>query len=62
MKEKIRNFGSENETDDIIIRKIYALAVKAHLREFLSSEGCISIEEARAKANKRWPRLINTKK
>lgn len=55
MKEKIRNFESENKTDDIIIRKIYALAVKANLRKFLSSEGCISIEEARAEANKKWP-------
>lgn len=53
MKEKIRDFGSEKETDDQIIRKIYELAVKTHLRKFLmSSEGYISIKEARKKLNK----------
>ena len=58
MKEKLGTFGSKGETYDAILRRIYELAVKEHLREFLmSSEGCISIDEARKELNKKWPRL-----
>ncbi|MBU1136068.1 MAG: hypothetical protein ABIG37_02225 [Nanoarchaeota archaeon] len=57
MKEKIASFGSKNETYEDILNRIYFLAVKEQLRRFLmSSEGCISIEEARKELNKEWPR------
>ena len=56
-KEKISSFGLKGESYDAILRRIYALAVKEQLREFLlSSEGTISIEEARKELNKKWPR------
>ena len=56
-KEKISSFGTNEESYDKIINRIYALAVKEQLREFLlSSEGTISIEEARKELDKKWPR------
>lgn len=57
MKEKIASFGLKGESYDKIIRRIYGLAVKEQLREFLmSDEGYISIEDARKELNKKWPR------
>ncbi len=56
-KEKISSFGTNEESYDKKINRIYALAVKEQLREFLlSSEGTISIEEARKELDKKWPR------
>lgn len=56
-KEKIASFGQKGESYDTIIRRIYSFAVKEQLRAFLlSSEGTISIEEARKELNKKWPR------
>ncbi len=56
-KEKLSTFGVKGESYDKIIKRIYDLAVKEQLREFLmSDEGFISIEEARKETNKRWPK------
>lgn len=56
-KEKISSFGVKGESYDDILKRIYALAVKEQLREFLlSSEGTISIEDARKELDKKWPR------
>ena len=56
IKEKISSFGIKGDSYDDIIRRIYALAVKEQLREFLmSSEGFIPIEEAIKEAEKKWP-------
>ena len=55
MKEKLGTFGSKGETYEAILRKVYDLAVKEHLREFLmSSEGCIPVEEALERAKAKW--------
>ena len=57
MKKKIASFGSKGETYETILERIYSLAVKEHLRQFLmSDEGCVSIEEARKEVEKKWPR------
>jgi len=57
MKEKIASFGSKKETYDEILQRIYSLAVKEQLREFLMSDkGFIPIEDAIKEANKKWPR------
>jgi len=57
IRDKISSFGSKGESYDEILRRIYELAVKEQLREFLmSDEGYISIEEARKELNKKWPR------
>ena len=56
-KRKISSFGSKGESFEDIIRKIYSMALKEQFREFLmSSEGFISIEEARKKLDKKWPK------
>ena len=56
-KDKISTFGSKGESYDDIIRRIYALALKEQLREFLmSDEGFIPIEEAIKEADKKGPK------
>lgn len=55
-KDKLSSFGTKGESYDDILRRVYSLAVKEQLRQFLlSSEGTISIEEARKELNKKWP-------
>lgn len=57
MKNRIASFGSKNETYEQILERIYDLAVKAQIREFLmSSDGTVTIEEARKEVEKKWPR------
>jgi hypothetical protein len=54
-KELISTFGSKEDTYDDIIRRMYKLAVKEQVTEFLmSSEGTIPIDEAIKRAKKRW--------
>ena len=56
-KEKISSFGVKGESYDEIIKKIYAIAAKEQLREFLMSDkGFIPIEDAIKEANKKWPK------
>jgi len=56
-KDKISSFGKKGESYEEILRRIYSMAVKEQLREFLmSDEGYISIEEARKELDKKWPR------
>jgi len=56
-KEKISSFGIKGESYDKILRRIYTLATKEQLRNFLlSSENTLSIDEARNKLNKKWSR------
>ena len=56
-KDKISSFGMKGDSYDDILKRIYSLAVKEQLREFLlSSENTISIKEARKEAEKLWPR------
>lgn len=55
-KDKISSFGLKGESYEAIIRRIYALAVKEQLREFLmSEEGYIPIEDAIKEADEKWP-------
>jgi len=56
-KELISSFGTKKETYEEIIKRIYNLAVKEQLRQFLMpSERYISIDEAIKEAEKRWPK------
>ncbi|HLC31260.1 MAG TPA: hypothetical protein VJK51_01195 [Candidatus Nanoarchaeia archaeon] len=56
-KEKLSSFGVKGESYDTILMRIYALAVKEQLRQFLlSSKNSISLEEARKELDKKWPR------
>jgi predicted CopG family antitoxin len=54
-KDLLNSFGTKEDTYEDIIRRVYALAVKEQLREFLmSSEGTITLEEARKRHAKRY--------
>ncbi len=56
-KDKISSFGVKGESYDEILRRIYSLALKEQLRNFLmSDDGFIPIEEAMKEANKKWPK------
>jgi len=56
-KNQLSSFGLKGESYDTILKRIYSLAVKEQLRQFLlSSEGCIPIEEAIKEAEKKWPK------
>ena len=55
-KKLISSFGSKEDTYDVIVKRLYDLAVKEQLREFLlSSENCIPIEKAIEEAEGLWP-------
>ena len=57
MKEKIASFGLKGESYEQILKRIYSLAIKEKLREFLmSQEGFVSLEDARKELDKKWPR------
>lgn len=54
-KSLIATFGTKEDTYESIIRRMYKLAVKEQLREFLlSSENTISLAEARKRHAERW--------
>lgn len=56
-KALISSFGTKEDTYEDIIKRMYKLAVKEQLREFLmSSENTISLKEARKRLNKKWPK------
>jgi len=51
-KNLISTFGTKEDTYEDIIKRIYSLAVKEQLREFLmSSENTINLAEARELIN-----------
>ena len=57
MKDKISSFGVKGESYDDILKRIYSLAVKEQLKEFLmSDEGFVPIEDAIKEADKKWPK------
>ena len=52
-KELLNSFGTKEDTYEDIIKRVYKLAVKEQLREFLmSSENTVTVEEARKMINK----------
>lgn len=56
-KDKISSFGTKGESYDEILQRVYSLAVKEQLRDFLmSDEGFVPIEDAIKEADKKWPR------
>lgn len=56
-KEKISSFGVKGESYDDILKRIFDLAVKEQLKEFLmSDEGFVDIEDAIKEADKLWPK------
>lgn len=56
-RDKISSFGVKGESYDDILKRIYSMAVKEQLRQFLmSDEGFIPIEDAIKEADKKWPR------
>ncbi len=55
-KRKLQSFGAKGETFNEIINRIYAMAVKEQIHQFLYAGDAIPIEEAIARAKKRWSR------
>jgi hypothetical protein len=56
-KELIGTFGTKEDTYEDIIKKMYSMAVKEQLRQFLmSSEGALTLDEARKRLSKKWSR------
>ena len=56
-KTLISSFGSKEDSYEDIIKRIYDLAVKEQLREFLMpSENCISLEEFKKEIERKWPK------
>jgi len=54
-KQLVNTFGTKDDTYEDIIKRMYELAVKEQLREFLlSSKGAIPIDEAIHRAKKQW--------
>lgn len=54
-KDLIGSFGSKEETYEDIIKKMYSLAVKEQLKEFLmDSSNIITLEEAKKRHKKKW--------
>lgn len=55
-KNLINSFGTKEDTYEDIIKRMYKLAVKEQLREFLmSSDKTITIDEAKRRLTKKWP-------
>jgi len=56
-KKKISSFGTKGESYDEILNRIYSLAVKEQLKDFLlSSENTISLDEFEKEVEKEWPK------
>lgn len=56
-KKLIGTFGTKEDTYEDIIKKMYSMAVKEQLRQFLmSSKGTLTLDEARARLSKKWSR------
>lgn len=56
-KQLISTFGTKEDTYEDIVKRMYELATKEQLRQFLlSSEDTIPIEEAIRRAKKEWRR------
>lgn len=54
-KQLIGTFGTKEDTYEDIIKRMYDLATKEQLRQFLlSSEDTIPIDEAIRRAKKEW--------
>ncbi len=54
-KNLISTFGTKEDTYEDIIKRMYEMAVKEQLRQFLmSSKNCIPIDEAIKKAKDKW--------
>ena len=55
-KNLISSFGSKDDTYEDIIKKMYSMAVKEQLRDFvMGSEGTLTIDAARKRLSKQWP-------
>lgn len=56
-KQLIGTFGTKEDTYEVIVKRMYDLATKEQLRQFLlSSEDTIPIDEAIRRVRKQWPR------
>jgi len=56
-KRKISSFGNKGESYEDILKKIYSMALKEQVRQFLMDEkDSITLEEFKKEINKKWPK------
>lgn len=56
-KRKISSFGNKGESYEDILKKIYSMALKEQVRQFLmNEEDSITLEEFKKEINKKWPK------
>lgn len=56
-KKLISSFGMKGESFEVIIKRLYQLAVREQLREFLMpSERYISLDDFEKEVKKKWPK------
>lgn len=54
-KDLLNSFGTKEDTYEDIIKRMYKLAVREQLKDFLmSSKNTITIDEAKKEHSKRW--------
>jgi len=57
LKEKIKEFATKKESYSDVIERLLKSAEQRLLHDVLMSrEGCVTIEEAIAEAEKKWPK------
>jgi hypothetical protein len=55
VRDRIKEFGMKGETYDEILTRLLTSAETRQLQDLLMDEtGCITIEEAKARAQKKW--------
>ncbi len=56
IRDQINEFGHRGETFSDVLARLLESAKKRMLHDLLmSEEGCVTIEEAMAEAQKKWP-------
>ncbi len=56
-KEMISSFGMKGESFETIIKRLFELAKKEQLRQFLMpSDEYVSLDEFEQEVNKKWPK------
>ncbi|MFH1649163.1 MAG: hypothetical protein ABIA93_01295 [Candidatus Woesearchaeota archaeon] len=53
-KERLASFGRKGESYKDIINRLYDIAAQQQLKEFLYSKKAVPIDEAIARAKKKW--------
>jgi hypothetical protein len=53
-KAKLQSFGKKGETYQDIINRLYTIAVREQLRQYVSETPTVPIDDAISRAKKKW--------